>query len=147
MMSDEHTADRSSPTDNNDKHKSFTEDDDSPINFHQQTVEWPTLMYAPANPVIVGHKHISNHSNECHTLPLIRFPSSLSPIKSCSPPSFDTRMNEHYSFNQMYDPDTTILLPLSITDRKIANTNPIGKQVNINLLNENPHNLHPSRKS
>ena len=147
MISDEHTADRSYPTDNKGKHETFTEDTDNPITFHQQTAEWPIPRYAPADPVIVGHKNTSKYPNECHTIPLIRFPSSLSPIKSCSPPSFDTRMNEHYSFNQMYDPDTTILLPLSITDHKIANTNPIGEQVNINLLNENPHNLHSSRKS
>ena len=116
-------------------------------NILVNSVEWPTPLYAPADPMIVGHKNISNHSNKCHTLPLIRFPSSLLPINSCSPPSFDTRMNKNYSFNQMYDPNTTILLPLSITDRKIPNTNSIGEQVNINLLNENPQNSHSSQKS
>ena len=80
----------------------------------QQTVSWPDLVYAPADPAILGH---SNTKHLTYPPTPIHFTSPLSPIKQHTSLNTNTYMNEIYSFTQLHDLDDTILLlPITITN-------------------------------
>ena len=96
-------------------------DDSDTTKTPTSTMIWPPQVPTPSSPTLLGYINTTHTTDQTNTRHDIHFPLHLSPVKIDPYPNHNQYMNEHFSFNQMYELNDTLLLPTHLTNPNTQN--------------------------